>query len=439
MEPGRKTILNKMKNATRIHGVRRVAAVVGMVCVWLVLSGTAGRSGEEGVNPLAPNREALVARVGAGSVTLGQVLSLWGPVWHEVRAQVMAGTLPAAAADAKLQTAWQEALQNQIRDEIFYQEAVREEERTFQSYVDRYVQMMARQRGSTPPRSSVERTLRTQQEEQLRGAVNRMVQRQIQAAGGFENLRRMLDARQISYSAWKNELTRKGRTLQYLHNRIDPFGEFQPRPRDILTYYRENPEEFTVPGEVVFRHILFANETRGGDDAAYQAAGSVWQAITDGRLTFEEAAQTHSDDPLSAARGGLETGVSTDPDREAWLADVRHALREETPGTLAPILLSSRGAHLGMLIETRPGERIPFETAQDTIAERMRNKRWEERTDDLYTQIREKVPVEILMPRFPTPFSLAQPPRGMRPTRRIGMGAEAIGEGDWQGGEDATR
>lgn len=416
--------------------------MVALLCAGVVSAPASVLAGEEdaaAVNPLAPNREALVARVGAGSVTLGQVLSLWGPVWHEVRAQVMAGTLPPGEADSRLQAAWTEALQNQIRDEIFYQEAVREEERTFQAYVDRYVQMMARQRGAAPVRSTVERQMRAQQEEQLREAVNRMVRRQIQAAGGFENLRRMLSSRNISYSAWKNELTRKGRTMQFLHNRIDPFGEYQPRPRDILTYYRENPEEFTVPGGVVFRHVLFCNEARGGDDAVYQAAGSVWQAIADGRLSFEEAAQTHSDDPVGAARGGLETAISTDPDREAWLADVRDALREETPGSLAPILLSSRGAHLGILIEARPGERIPFDIAQDRIAERMRSKRWEARTDELYTQIREKVPVEILMPSFPSPYSLAHPPRDMRPTRRIGMGAEAIDEGDWRRGGESTR
>ena len=215
---------------------------------------------------------------------------------------------------------------------------------------------------------------------------------------------------------------RKAYTYGYLFTLFEPMGnKVQPSPARVLAYYRENQDKFTEPGRIVFRHIYFDNATRGGEDGAYDAATRVYAAIADGRMDFVQAAQTYSEDAQTKAAGGLVDDISADPEREAWLAEVRRAASQQEPGKLGPILISPRGCHIVLLERAEPGRVIPYAQAQKLILERMQRDRWEQKSDEYYNKLREVVHVEILLPHFPQEYSWRNV-QGKKIPRRIGMG-----------------
>lgn len=384
--------------------------------------------GEEGEIPPI-DRKAFVAVVDRERVTLDQVLEIWGPAWYEAISAARAGEISPAACDHRLQREWMRAVDTAIRDEVFYQESIRQEEKMFQQHLDQIYRAQTRASGSNGESKSVlEQRLRRQYERMIERQVEEMIERQIRASGGIEALKRTILRRGLTWEEWRRRLIRKAMIYRFLYLTIEPLGQNQPEPRptDIREFYQKNPDQFQLPGRVRFRHILFSSEARGGEDAAYQAAVSVYEAIRDGRISFEEAARKHSDDAVSREQGGLETEISPDPDREAWLSDVREAARGEKPGTLGPILMSPRGCHLVFLEKAEKGRILPFREAQSIIVQRMKADRWEKESQALYEELKKKTHIEILMPEFPSALSCASISSrapGFPPLRRIGLEA----------------
>lgn len=149
----------------------------------------------------------------------------------------------------------------------------------------------------------------------------------------------------------------------------------------------------------------------------------MYSAIEDKKITFADAATKYSDDKESASSGGLENGVSTDPEREAWLAEVREAAREQRPGELGPVLVSPRGCHLAILVSVGKPSLIPYAKAQKTILEKMRTDHWEKQSAALYAKLKGVVNVKIYLKQFPQSYSWENT-RNSQGTRRIGFGAD---------------
>lgn len=347
--------------------------------------------------------QTVVARVSTGSITLDQILEQFGPAWYEITGRAKSGTLAPSQVDAQLQKAWESALESALKDEVFYQEAMRSFEQKFQKYVDSY---MAGNRGGAGARREVERRLKALMERNRNAQIQRMIEHNINKAGGFESLARMLKSRGLTFEDWKQRIVRKAYTYNFLFTVFEPMGKsVQPSPSKVLRYYRANRDKFTLPGRVIFRHIYTDNNKHGGEQQAYGVASEVYEKLATGKMTFDEAVKTYSEDQISAARGGLERGESTDPEREAWLAEVRQAASEQQPGKLGPVLISPRGCHIAILERAFPGELIPFKKAQKMILDQMENEKWQKRSDEYYQQLRKVMHINIMQPNFPQKYS----------------------------------
>lgn len=407
----------------RFRNMIRIATAVLLVG-WLCIPAGAA-DGDLAPELPDPSVKRFALEVGTARISEQQIFEVWGPVWYDTIARTHAGKITPGECDRVLQEEWSRALETVAREEMFYQEADRE----FDQMIAKRAQMMFEQQ--TGRRSSPESYMSEQRiEKELRHLYNKEVERQltdfvdryIRAAGGLEQLKKVISGRGLNWIEWRERLRKKAFTEQYLRTVLGPRVPRHPRPADIRAYYREHKDEFLEPGAVSFRHILFAFDKRGGEEAARTAAINVYDAIADGRFTFEEAARRFSDDSLSKERGGLETEISPDPDREAWLSDIRNAAREETPGELGSILLSTAGAHLVQLVKTQPGTPVPFADAQRQIKERLYSAKWEEEVQAHYETLKTKVRIRILMPEFPAAYRWAAiaRPGVTRPERRIG-------------------
>ncbi|MCL1824075.1 MAG: peptidylprolyl isomerase, partial [Oscillospiraceae bacterium] len=229
----------------------------------------------------------------------------------------------------------------------------------------------------------------------------------VKNSGGMIKLRRVLEGRGMSYRDWQERLRRKAFTYSYLNMIIKPRAP-TPGPKAIQEYYARHGDEFRLPGLVRFRHIFFSREARGGDEAARNAVSEVWGMLTGGEIDLASAASRYSDDKPSAGRGGLETDPeAADPEREAWLADIRIALREETPGKLAPILESTFGYHLAELISIAPDVKIPFREVRGVIERKLEAQVFQAEVDKYYATKRKSTNIKVFMPNFPQQLSCA--------------------------------
>ncbi|MCX7934088.1 MAG: peptidylprolyl isomerase, partial [Planctomycetota bacterium] len=280
-------------------------------------------------------------------------------------------------------------------------------------------------REPTPSRNAVEAEVRRRFQRTAERQLEDLVDRYVKASGGVERLKQVIANRGLNWEEWRRRLERKAYTNTYLHEALSPLVPRDPRPADIRDYYQQHRDEFVVPGKVTFRHILFSVRERGSEDAARLAAENVYRAIAEGRLSFEEAARKHSDDPISRERGGLETDLAPEPERESWLQNIREAVRKEKPGEIGPILVSPLGCHLVMLVSVEPSQPQPFSEAQRLIAKRIFTQQWEEEVQKLYVALRAKTRVRILAERFPQELSCAAALSSRRglPTIHVGPSA----------------
>lgn len=340
-----------------------------------------------------------VAMVGHARVGAEQVFELWTPIWSETQAKVRNGKMSPAAGDAKLQTEWEKAVKTLVKDELFYQEAEREHNSMLNALIDRMMRG-----GADRSRDMVAKEIRRLVEQDIDKNMRLLGAEIIKESGGRVKLHKVLESRGLSFMEWQNRLRRKAFTQSYLHMTLRPRVP-APGPRQIQKYYQDNPDEFQLPGIVRFRHIFFSNSARG-EERAREDAVEAWERLVDGEIDFEAAVQQYSDDPESKDRGGLETEAeASDVEREAWLGDIRTALREETPGEIGAILESPFGCHVAMLIGIGPPQKVPFQEVRREIEGKLTGKIWDEETDRYFNSIRKATDIKVLQPSYPAHLS----------------------------------
>ncbi len=336
-----------------------------------------------------------VAAVGHVRIGAEEVLELWSPVWYETLAKVRNGKMSAADGDAKLTAEWRRIITALVKDELFFQEAEREHASFINMIVDNYVRA-----GADRSRNQIASEVRRLLQQDIERFFRQFTAEMVKESGGMVKLHKVLEGRGLSFQEWQNRLRKKAFTQSYLHQIIKPRAP-DPGPKQIQEYYSGNTEEFAKPGLVRFRHIYFSNAKRGADQARDDAV-AVWERLVDGEIDFETAARENSDDDVSKAHGGLESGEEAgDPEREAWLADIRTALREEKPGEIAPILESPFGCHIAVLISIGPDTKVPFNEVRREIERKLTNEVWEAETDRYFLSIKKNTEIKVLMSNFP--------------------------------------
>lgn len=229
--------------------------------IFSLLSLSLGIGVDAGESTVA-DRQMVVAQVGINTIVLDQVMEQWGPAWYEIISRAKREHLSGQQVDTLLQEAWNKALEVVVRDEIFYQEAVRS--------LDRQIEKIVNQQAATQgpgARNAVEKRIRAVFEKSKSEQVSQIIEGSIKSAGGFDNLCSVLKNRGITFEIWKERIIRKAYTYTYLSALFEPMGRvLQPSPRQVLNYYKQNRKQFLVPGKVVYRHIFLSSKLRGGDE-----------------------------------------------------------------------------------------------------------------------------------------------------------------------------
>lgn len=186
------------------------------------------------------------------------------------------------------------------------------------------------------------------------------------------------------------------------------------------TYYREHPDQFTIPaGRMVSRIFVGVSES-DGDAARADALASIREAKSrlDAGEPFEDVALEISESP-SRERGGDEGLVV--PGQEAPAID--QAVFSQPVGVVGDIVETPEGFHIFLVREDNPSKLVPLD---DTIRARMRNRMTSEiRTEETakyYASLRDQAVIR------PTgPFAAATDAEGEAPAEG-GVSADAPAE-----------
>ena len=345
------------------------------------------------------------ALVAMNHVPVVRIMKIWKVDREEWIRRFRSGEIDAAECENGLQESWTNALNEAIRDELFYQEANHMFEQLIQKETN-HIYAAQSSRNSQRSRGAIERDVRERfnriKNEMMRKAQHSVVL----AAGGMVKFEAMLKRQNTTFADWKTGIERQIMVQIYLSESVSSTKGLEPRPADVVKYYKDHPEKFLIPGNVLFRHILFDADTHGGEEGAVEAAGMVYHKIVDNRITFEEAAKQYSEDVVSKDRGGLESNVSIEDEREAWLGDVRDAVKKLSVNELSPVLISVRGAHLAILLEKGEDKPIPFDEAQRLIRDEMSAEAWKKKTEEHSNELKRKTRIDILMPTYPPEWGI---------------------------------
>jgi peptidyl-prolyl cis-trans isomerase D len=134
-------------------------------------------------------------------------------------------------------------------------------------------------------------------------------------------------------------------------------------PEDELKkYYDENVKNFTTPEERRASHILVKERAK---------ADALLAELTKAPASFADVARKNSQDASTADKGGDADLFIARGDTDKAYEDALFALKK--PGELSPVVETKDGFFILQLKASRGGEKRPYESVRDDIAQQRKN------------------------------------------------------------------
>jgi peptidyl-prolyl cis-trans isomerase C len=156
-----------------------------------------------------------------------------------------------------------------------------------------------------------------------------------------------------------------------------------PKEDEISTYYKENAEKFVNPETVNASHILVDTEKK---------ALAVYEEISSGAKSFEDAAKEYSSCPSKANGGSL-----GDFGRGQMVPEFDTAVFEMEVGTVTATPVKTQfGYHLIKLNSKTESTTASYEEVKDTIKAALTQEKQQKAFESKINQLKIMYPVDIL-------------------------------------------
>ncbi len=185
-------------------------------------------------------------------------------------------------------------------------------------------------------------------------------------------------------------------------------GKDEITVQQLRDYYEQNRQEFvSKPRYRLYQIFIEANiredmstfEQNVAFDTARAQAQQIYNQITSGDLTFEQAARAYSSDRVTAAQGGFVGEVTLNQLGTEFLTFTEIAPRLEEGVVTEPRLANYDKDHLGYDIyfcpQITPAHQLRFEEAVSKVGQMLAEKRKEELLRSLQDEITRQYPLRI--------------------------------------------
>jgi peptidyl-prolyl cis-trans isomerase C len=172
-------------------------------------------------------------------------------------------------------------------------------------------------------------------------------------------------------------------------------------PDRVKRFYEDNQQQFKRDAEIRCSHILLH---AGPEATAPQRAQAQQQAeVLLGQIQaggdFAELARQHSQDPVTASKGG-DLGFFPRGTMEPAFEQVAFALK---PGAVSGVVHTRYGFHLIKQTDQRAAGYVPFADVQDSITALLRDEEKRRKQDEFVATLKKQAQVAILPLLQPTP------------------------------------
>jgi peptidyl-prolyl cis-trans isomerase SurA len=202
-----------------------------------------------------------------------------------------------------------------------------------------------------------------------------------------EDLRRAIQQQGISYEQWLKQY--EERLLKGMVMVSEVYRSIVLDESEVVQYYKQHPQEFTVPTEYKLRAIYLATEGR-----TPEALASL-KAEIDGKLkaggAFPDVAAALSDPPMKEAKGDLGTFKKGELDKT-----LEEAVDKLKAGGVSPWVAAKNGSYLLKVEERKDTYLRTFDDSRAEVQEKLLAGKRQQKTEEYMTALKDKSYIKIL-------------------------------------------
>jgi parvulin-like peptidyl-prolyl isomerase len=183
---------------------------------------------------------------------------------------------------------------------------------------------------------------------------------------------------------------------------------------DLRRYYRDHPDEFSVPRRLQVREVVIPDGAAADPDARSALAAEARMALLAGEEGSDQLAQLAAEGKATGILdlGWVERGdLGATLEREIW---------DLEPGAVSEPIATRGGLHVVEVMAEEPARLQPFGDVQDQIRNKLRAGRYQEEMADFLTQLESSSYVVLNPPPEAAGFRTAG--AGDRQDELIGLG-----------------
>jgi peptidyl-prolyl cis-trans isomerase SurA len=204
-----------------------------------------------------------------------------------------------------------------------------------------------------------------------------------------EDLRRAIQQQGISYEQWLKQYEET--LLKQLVMVTEVYRSIVLDESEVVQYYKQHPQEFTVPTEYKLRAVYLATE--GRTPAALEALKTEINDKLKAGGAFPDVAAALSDPPIKEAKGDLGTLKKGELDKTLEAAVDKLKINEVSPWVAA-----KTGWYLLKLEERKDSYLRTFDDARTEVQEKLMAEKRQKKSDEYVASLREQSYIKILKP-----------------------------------------
>jgi len=202
-----------------------------------------------------------------------------------------------------------------------------------------------------------------------------------------EDLRRAIQQTGVSYEQWVSQY--RDFLLKQMVMMSEVYRSIVLDDSEVVRYYKQHPDEFTVPTEYKLHAIYLTAENRTPE--VLEALKAEISAKLKAGAAFADTAAALADPPMKEAKGDLGTLKKGEVDK-----DLEAAIDKMKNGELSSWVSAKNGWYLLKLDEKKESYLKPFDEARLSVQEKILGEKRKAKADEFLANLRSQSYVKIL-------------------------------------------
>lgn len=168
-------------------------------------------------------------------------------------------------------------------------------------------------------------------------------------------------------------------------------SKFEPTRKELLTYYEEHLSDYEFPARVHWQQLVISDSEHGGEAGAKKVLDDVVKKLVAG-ADFGETIKKYGDGPKASNSGIWDWTVKGSLANK----EVEKELFTLPVGDMSGVIRTATGFQIVQVIDRQEAGRMPFETKQKEIEEKLKANAYKERAQKVIEEIKESAVIKTV-------------------------------------------